>query len=78
MDDNGNEQNSPRQSTNQVGKNVKLSNTEVEKLAVNLERTIMNQKVVEEKGDQVERNELVDIPTTNETKKIPLGRHQLT
>ena len=78
MDDSGNEQNSPRQSTNQVGENVKLSNTEVEKLAVNLERTIMNQKVVEEKGDQVERNELVDIPTTNETEKIPLDRHQLT
>ena len=61
-----------------MGENVGLSNIEMERLEVNLERIVMNQKVVKDKGDQVERDELVDIPITNETEKIPHGRHQVT
>ena len=42
-----NKQTSHRESSNQVEGHVVISNTEVEKLAVDLEKTIMNKKSVE-------------------------------
>ena len=74
----GEEPTSPLQSSNQMEGLAVISNSEMERLAINLEMTVMNNKTAEVKNSLGDRNTLMEIPIISGNENSPCGKNQMS